>query len=172
MAKPKYDWAKVDWSQSNRDIANALGCPYDTVAHKRLKLGVGKAVISAQRSDKGAKNPKRSYGVVNQPLATNAAKQSLKSGKFESNIHAKCWRLVSPDGQVFKIRNLYQFVRDNPHLFSLIDTAWKRTGGKRGTGGEYCNATAGLLNVTSGKAKTWKGWKITELAISPKTKNK
>lgn len=162
MAKPKYNWHEVDWNQSNRDIANVLGCPYDTVAHKRLKLGVGKATVNAQRIDKGQKNPKRSYGAVNQPLATDAAKQSPKSGKFETNIHAKEWRLISPDGKAFEIRNLYQFVRDNSHLFSLLDTVWKRTGGKRGTGGEYCNATAGLLNVTSGKTKSWKGWHISK----------
>lgn len=163
MAKPKYDWEKVDWAQSNRDIANVLGCPYDTVAHKRLKLGAGRAKKAAQRSDKCVSKTTYIPPKEQQIKATKSAQKSPKSGKCETNIHAKEWRLVSPDGQVFEIRNLYQFVRDNPHLFSLLDTAWKRTSGKRGTGGEYCNATAGLLNVTSKKTKSWKGWHISTI---------
>lgn len=159
------DWLNLDWSMDNDTIAKMVGRAYNTVAKKRVELGKsGLATARKPRSDKGQSKPQLAYcGIKNQPLATKAAKQSLKSGKFESNIHAKCWRLVSPGGQVFEIRNLYQFVRNNPHLFSLIDTMWKRTGGKRGTGGEYCNATAGLLNVTSGKSKTWKGWTIEEI---------
>ncbi|EQA11067.1 hypothetical protein [Glaesserella parasuis] len=48
-------------------------------------------------------------------------------------------------------------------MFNPSNVKWKRQGGKRGTGGEYCNVTAGLLNVASGKTKSWKGWHISTI---------
>ena len=92
--------------------------------------------------------------------ATEGAKRSLKAGRGEGNIHAKEWSLIAPDGTIYKIINLQHFVRTHPGLFEEADVAWKRIGGKRGTGGEYCNATAGLSNVRQGKSRAWKGWSL------------
>ena len=75
-------------------------------------------------------------------------------------MHAVEWRLQGPDGTAYVVRNLYEFVRANAHLFAPADVEWKRTGGKRGTGGEWCNATAGILNIKGGRAKSWKGWRL------------
>lgn len=157
----KIDWANVDWTKDNYTLAQELNRAYDTVAKRRYLLGKsGQALTRKPRSDKGKKIPERAIGVVNQPIATEAAKNSPKAGKFETNIHAKRWRLTREDGAFWEFTNLYHFVRSHPELFNPSDLVWKRQGGKRGTGGEYCNATAGLLNITSGKTKTWKGWRI------------
>lgn len=160
MARAKYDWEAVNWRLSNREIAAFLACPYDTVAAKRHKLGVGKADNPARRSDKGISKTTFTPPPEQQQKATEAARKSLLAGKYETNIHACDWVLISPDGQVYRARNLYHFVRENKHLFAPKDVIWKRQSGKRGTGGEYCNATAGLLNIKSGKTKGWKGWKL------------
>lgn len=159
------DWDNVDWTKNNDQLSQELNRAYDTVAKQRYLRGKsGLAASRKEKSDKGKKKPKLAIcGIKNQPIATEAAKHSLKSGKFESNIHAKCWRLTREDGKFWEFSNLYHFVRTNPELFLPNDVIWKRQGGKRGTGGEYCNATAGLNNVSAGKAKRWKGWNIVQI---------
>jgi hypothetical protein len=89
-----------------------------------------------------------------------AAKVSPKSGRGETNVHAMDWTLVSPNGDVYRCHNLHEFVRRHPELFSDADVVWKRVGGKRGTGGEYCNATSGFSMIRGGRAKSWKGWTL------------
>lgn len=157
------DWHNVDWSKTNKQLAIELGKSYNTVAKHRYKLGhVGEATMREPKSNKGIPNPKMSHGKINQPKATEAARVSRKSGKFETNIHAKKWRIVSPSNQIFIVRNLYQFVRDNGELFLPKDVIFKRQGGKRGTGGEYCNATHGLRQAAS-SGGAWKGWKCKQI---------
>lgn len=161
------DWDKVDWTKNNDQLSKELNRAYDTVAKQRYLRGKsGLAITLKARSDKGRKNPKMAFGVVNQPLATEAARKSLRAGKFETNIHAKRWRLTRENGRFWEFTNLYHFVRTHTELFLPNDTIWKRTGGKRGTGGEYCNATAGLLNVYYGKTKKWKGWILKQIGDS------
>lgn len=160
----KVDWLSIDWTKNNRELAVKLGKAYNTVAKKRYQLGEsGKAKSRATRNDKGIKNPNKAIGgKLSQPIATMAAKLSQKSGKFESNVHAKKWRITSPDNRVFIAINLYQFVRDNTALFLPGDVIFKRAGGKRGTGGEYCNATSGLLQAAA-SGRLWKGWKCKQI---------
>ncbi|TEU23416.1 hypothetical protein E2B99_13645 [Alkanindiges illinoisensis] len=163
----KVDWSQADWSKNNTELARDLGLAYDTVAKKRWELGAPAAASKAKRKDIGTKKPQCApHSNAGQIMATEAAKLSPLAGKFASNVQAVDWWLISPDGTEYKFKNLYEFVRQNPHLFAPADTVFKRTGGKRGTGGEYCNATAGLLNVKAGKAKAWKRW-----TLKPSTSN-
>lgn len=158
--RSKFDWSGVDWSQSNAAIAATIGASVWTVidARVRLRAGPGKR---KPRSDIGAARPHSvELGKRNQPLAVAGARSSPLSGRHQDNVHAVEWTLVAPDGKVYRVRNLYQFVRDNEALFTRSDVAWKRRGGVRGTGGEYCNATAGILNIKGGKARGWKGWRL------------
>lgn len=157
-----FDWDSVDWTLPNQIIAAQIVRAVATVAAKRVDLGKSGLAPRMPRNDKGTKKPQcRPPNVEEaQKMATAAAQNSPLAGKRESNIHAKEWVLIAPDGQVYRVRNLYNFVRENLHLFSPKDVVWKRQGGERGSGGEYCNATAGLLNIKGGKAKSWKGWKL------------
>ncbi|OOF85159.1 hypothetical protein [Rodentibacter ratti] len=156
----RIDWHSVDWTKNNRQLADELGKAYDTVAKKRWELGQsGKAKDRAVRVDKGVSKTTCVPSPQQQRYATEMAKISPKSGKFETNIHSKKYKITSPDNQVFVITNLYQFVRDNKGLFLPTDVIFKRQGGTRGTGGEYCNATSGLLYISKHKTRTWKGWK-------------
>jgi len=160
-------WATIDWTKPNRQIAAETGKAYDTVAQRRVALG--KSGMALQRSPRKdlqqliarLQSPEmREKSKQIQPIATQAAKASPKAGRGINNVHAEDWHLLSPTGDSYKIRNLYEFVRTHTHLFTPDDVAWKRQGGARGTGGEYCNATAGILNIKGGKAKSWKGWKM------------
>ena len=53
---------------------------------------------------------------------TEAAKQSPKSGRFETNINAVIWKLTSPEGNVYICKNLHLWVRNNCSLFDLDET--------------------------------------------------
>ena len=55
-------------------------------------------------------------------LGTPAAKKSPKSGRFESNINAKDWILISPSGEEFIVRNLLSWARENCELFEKPPT--------------------------------------------------
>lgn len=165
LANKKYqesrraDWDNVDWTMTNQQIATLLNRSYDTVTRKRGQLGK-QGLAKATRKDKGVSKTTHIPTKQQQMHATKQAQKSPKAGKSATNIHAKKWTVVAPDGTIYKITNLYQFVRDNAHLFLAGDVAWKRVGGKRGTGGEYCNAVAGLYNVANGTSQAWKGWTI------------
>lgn len=52
-----------------------------------------------------------------QKIGTESARKSPVSGPFESNQNAKTWLLRSPDGKVYKVRNLAKFLRDHPDWF-------------------------------------------------------
>lgn len=154
------DWAALDWRKSSAQIAQETGASVLTVIKRRTQYGYP-SMVRATRRDKGSAKPHSAqYARRTQHLATEAAKASPAAGRGEANVHAVEWRLQGPDGTAYVVRNLYEFVRANAHLFSPADVEWKRTGGKRGTGGEWCNATAGILNIKGGRAKSWKGWRL------------
>ena len=160
QTRPPTDWDSVDWSLDNKTLAAKLDLAYDTVARKRMDLQAGKSDKIATRSDKGISKTTYVPSTEQQQQATEAAKQSDIAGKSVNNIHAKEWILIAPDDKIYRITNLHHFVRNNPHLFNPKDVEWKRKGSKRGAGGEYCNATAGLSNVRGGKSNAWKGWRL------------
>lgn len=169
MPNIRTDWSSVDWSKNNRELAELLNVAYGTVAKKRWELGKsGIALTRKTRKDKGISKTTCIPTKEQQQKAVKAAQASPIAGKSEKNIHAKWWKLTSPDNQIYVVRNLYHFIRQNTHLFAPADVIWKRKNGKRGTGGEYCNATAGLSNIPAGRAKSWKGWKAEIIKIANK----
>ena len=157
------DWSALDWSKSNAVIAAEVGSTLNTVAKRRTQYGMPMAAPGWKRPDLAAINrrpERRAQAARNQPAATAAAQQSPAAGRGPANVHAVDWLLVSPSGERYQVRNLYDFVRSHAALFADGDVVWKRTGGERGKGGEWCNATAGILNIKGGRAKSWKGWTL------------
>ena len=54
-----------------------------------------------------------------QRKATEAAKKSPKSGRFETNRAAIDWHLVSPEGEHFYIHSLSFWLRENCDKFEV-----------------------------------------------------
>jgi hypothetical protein len=172
---------KKDWAQIERDLLAGLSTREIARKHGFRSGRILTAALSVRRArghfaprlapgrnrkrgpyrDSAARR-ERFLAIRNadNAAATEAAKRSPLAGRSPRNVHALDWHLIAPDGTHHHCRNLYHFVREHPHLFAAADRAWKRTGGKRGTGGEWCNATAGLLNVRAGKSRAWKGWQV------------
>lgn len=50
---------------------------------------------------------------------TPAAQKSPKSGRFDTNINAKDWIIISPTGEKYECHSLKNFIRKNPKLFDI-----------------------------------------------------
>ena len=94
-----------------------------------------------------------------QIIGTQAAKESPKSGRFETNINAIDWHLISPDGEHFYFHSLNHWLRENGE---------KYFGCKPDTR-EFKNASSGLCGAkraARGKGYgccTYKGWQVIPL---------
>ena len=84
-----------------------------------------------------------------QQLGTEAAKSSPNSGRFETNVNAKTWRLKSPEGKEYICRNLNLWVREHCSLF-----------GEEPSDHSFNKIRSGLWQAKRGvQASTYKGWR-------------
>lgn len=164
ISKPKLAWDSVDWSKSNKEIASSLAASYSAVKAMRQKLGVG----PGERAPQSNRGVKRNYSPEHLSLIKKnaekmrlAAISSSKLSRSEHNIHAKKWTLVSPAGDVYKIVNLYNFIRENKELFHPDDVVWKK-GGEESEYGQslWCRASQGISGIKQRASESWKGWKL------------
>lgn len=85
---------------------------------------------------------------------TPAARVSPLAGPYETNVGAKSWRIIAPDGDQYACTNLRLWCETNAALFDPDD--WRKAyGGFR--------AVAASLAGTRGKARPvrqWKGWTL------------
>lgn len=89
-------------------------------------------------------------------LGVEAAKKSPKSGRFITNINAKDWHLISPDGKEYKFHSLMFWLRENcRELFECEPDSR-----------EFHNIRSGLAGAkraAQGKKYlccTYKGWRV------------
>ena len=92
-----------------------------------------------------------------QMIGTEAAKSSPKSGRFETNVNAKDWHLVSPDGKHYYFRSLSHWLRENGKELFGCDPDSR----------EFNNVRSGLSGAkraeqVSGRYRccTYKGWRV------------
>lgn len=93
---------------------------------------------------------------VLQPIAVEVAKNSPNSGRFETNVNAIDWHLVSPNGKHYYFHSLNLWLRENgEELFSCKPDSK-----------EYNNVRSGLCgakrSMLGGKYPccTYKGWQV------------
>ena len=91
-----------------------------------------------------------------QSAGTAAAKESPKSGRFETNVNAKEWHLVSPEGREFRFRSLACWLRENCREHFGCEPYAR----------EFYNVYSGLRNAKRSmlggnyRTPTYKGWKV------------
>ena len=97
---------------------------------------------------------------------TDAAKKSPKSGRFETNVNAKEWHLISPDGKQYFFKSLNFWLRENG----------KQLFGCEPDSREFANVRSGLSGakraMLGGKygSVTYKGWQVIPVAKSGSVK--
>lgn len=73
------------------------------------------------------------------------------TGRFETHINAKSWVIQSPDGTVYRCRNLMLWLRDHEDLLEgTIRQAW----------GGFSHIKATALGKRKKKVYQWKGWRL------------
>lgn len=93
---------------------------------------------------------------ANLALGTPAAQKSPKSGKFLTNINAKDWHLISPDGKEYKFHSLNYWLRENgDKLFGCAPDSKEFKNVSTGLSG----AKRAMLGRNYGCC-TYKGWKV------------
>lgn len=91
-----------------------------------------------------------------QVIATEAAKRSPNSGRFETNVNAIDWHLISPDGKEYYCHSLTNWLRKNGlELFGCQPDSKEFKNVKSG----LCNAKRAALGG-SYNCVTYKGWKV------------
>lgn len=91
----------------------------------------------------------------NLKLGTDAAKKSPKSGRFESNINAKVWKLTSPEGKIYICKNLALWCRNHCDLFGFDSTDYNAKIISSG----LTNAKRGAQGNPKIPISTYKGWR-------------
>ena len=84
---------------------------------------------------------------------------SSVTAKGPEHISAIEFSLRSPDGRIFRGRNLRDFVRTHSSLFDPADVIWRPVKNRR-NGDINCRAAKGLTNLFGVRfvRYSWKGW--------------
>ena len=136
---------------SNKTVTCSKECRKE---HARQR-NIGKVLSDDVKKKMSNKAKGRDMSELQQ-LAVEAAKRSPNSGRFETNVNAINWHLISPEGKHYSFHSLNLWLRENClELFGCEPDS-------RG----YTNVRAGLSNAKRamlGKKYpccTYKGWRV------------
>lgn len=95
-----------------------------------------------------------------QEAATKAAKYSPKSGRFEQNIHAIDWHLISPEGVHYHFRSLRNWLRENGKCFFDVEPDTKQFDNVICGLSRAKRSILGTLPANQRPNYTYKGWRV------------
>lgn len=95
-----------------------ITCSRECLKVRRKQINLGKK-MSDESVAKMSTHAKSLGQTENLKKGTSAAKESPKSGRFETNINAKDWILISPTGKRYECHSLNNFIRKNSQLFGI-----------------------------------------------------
>lgn len=92
-----------------------------------------------------------------QAKATEAAKKSPKSGRFQTNVNAIDWHLISPEGRHYYAHSLNFWLRENcRELFGVEPDSREFNNVRAGLSG----AKRAAMGKKSYRCYTYKGWQV------------
>ena len=97
---------------------NVLTCSPECSRKRRSELLKGKEFKAETRQKLSEKAKERGF-TDNLKKGTSAAMKSPKMGRFDTNVNAKDWVLISPEGKIYECHSLSNFVRQNPEIFDI-----------------------------------------------------
>ena len=100
---------------------NVLTCSPECSRKRRSELLTGKEV-KAETREKLSEIAKERGFTDNLRKGTPAAQKSPKVGRFDTNVNAKDWILISPAGKRYECHSLKNFIRKNPEIFGIGGT--------------------------------------------------
>lgn len=109
---------------------------------------------------------KRLGQTANLTKGTAAAMKSPNSGRFETNVSAKFWRVKSPEGRIYEFTNLLLWARSHCELFG------KPPGDRSASiiAHGFYQAASAIRGTKGHHTMTYKDWRI--LAIGANVRNK
>lgn len=113
----------------------------------------GREIKSETRKKLSEKAKEKGYR-DNLKKGTPAAMKSPKMGRFDTNVNAKDWILISPAGKRYECHSLMNFVRNNPDIFGID--------GSDDEVGKFANGLRTIkCNILHNrKGQTFHGWTI------------
>ena len=85
--------------------------------------------------------------------AHEAAKTNPLTGRFETHMHAKTWKIKSPAGEIFECRNLKNWLREHEDLLDgTVAQAWDG----------ITKIKYSMQDKRKFKSYQWKGWRLIE----------
>lgn len=150
----------------NQKICVICGKSFDcSPSSKKITCSKECSAIQKQKSHIGKKNkwsPEKKKRLSEKGRTENllkgsaAALKSPKSGRFETNVNAKEWHLVSPEGKHYYFRSLNNWLRENgKELFGCEPDSREFLNVRSGLSG----AKRAMQGGTYGCC-TYKGWKV------------
>ena len=139
---------------SSKTVTCSPGCR--RIHAKKRQTGVVRTDETRQKISYSTKGRDMSSLV---PLAAEAIRSSPLYGKFETNVNAIDWHLVSPEGEHFYFHSLNHWLRENGEKYF----------GCKPDSREFKNASSGLSGAKRaalGKnygCCTYKGWQVIPL---------
>lgn len=125
-----------------------------SIRSSEVKTGKKRSKETKQKFSQSAK--KRGINKDVQKKGTAAAQKSLLAGRFDTNIAAKKWVLKSPEGVIYEVQNLKNFIRNNHDLFNILNNDLDVDRVAKG----FYAAKRGLLGKKDARAGTCRGWQI------------
>lgn len=98
--------------------AKKVTCSKECLKIRRSQISRGKKMSETAVERMSARAKSRGF-TDNLKKGTQAAMASPKAGRFDTNINAKDWVLISPFGETYKCHSLTNFIRKNPQLFDI-----------------------------------------------------
>ena len=143
---------------------NVVTCSPECRSKRRSQVLKGHKVTDKVKAKMSQAAKKRDS--ENLKKGTPAAQKSPKGGRFETNSSAKDWTIMSPEGDIYNITNLRNWIRQNGEKFGcdLTEADIDRiSSGFRVT----------ARNTRKGKSgTTYKGWSVLHTGLKNVEKEK
>lgn len=145
-------------------MACSMACYSDLKSHKRSCVICGKqfrcspsaATVTCSQECSRENRKRLAAAGVNAPALKKAHEilpTNPLTGRFETHMHAKEWVISDPAGNVYRCRNLMNWLREHEHMLD-------------GTPKQAWDGITKIKYSMQGKRKRplhqWKGWKLIE----------